>query len=274
LPKQKSEELTLRKKIFATGKTGTIGKCLGKSATGLELDLLKVSKCKEDLGESILIHLASIIKPDEIKYDRRLAEVVNVDGTLQLAEKALADGCTRFVFASTSHVYASKKSSIKEYDSISPSSEYARQKREAEIGLLRIFSKDLSRLLIMRIFSVLGLSMKEYTLGGTANRILRGEKNILIRNSSDIRDFMTPEQVARAILSISKNEKISEPILNLCTGRPSTVKHAVSLLLREQLREDLDTHFLPGFSKVPALVGDNSLLRKYITIESKFMLNT
>ena len=262
--------MKLRNKIIATGKTGTIGKCLGKNVLGLELDLLRVAQCKEDFGESIILHLASVVEAREIKKDRSLAEAVNVDGTLHLAEKALADGCTRFVFASTSHVYESKKSSIKEVDSISPLSEYAQQKREAEIGLLQIFSKDLSRLLILRIFSVLGLSMKEYTLGGAANRILRGEKNVIIRNSSDIRDFMTPKQVASALETISKNEKISEPILNLCTGKPSTVEHGVRNLLGEQSQKDLNTHFLPGFSKVPVLVGDNSLLHKYITIESKF----
>ena len=260
----------MQEKIIATGKTGTIGKYLGESASGLELNLLKVSECKVDLSESILIHLASVVEPREIQNKRSLAEAVNVDGTLRLAEKALADGCTRFVFASTGHVYASTRTSIREFDSISPTSEYAQQKREAEIGLLKIFSKDLSRLLIMRIFSVIGLSMKEYTLGGTANRILRGEKNIFIRNSSDIRDFMTPEQVASALLEVSKKETISEPILNLCTGKPSTVEHAVRKLLGEQSKMELDSFFLPGFSKTPSFVGDNSLLRKYITIESKF----
>ena len=260
----------MREKIFATGKTGTIGKCLGESVSELELDLLKVSDCKVDLGQRTIIHLASVVEARKIQVNRSLAEAVNVDGTLKLAEKALADGCTRFVFASTSHVYASKKSSIREFDSISPASEYAQQKRDAEIGLLKIFSKDLSRLLIMRIFSVIGLSMKEYTLGGAANRILRDEKNIFIRNSSDIRDFMTPEQVASALLEVSKNETISEPILNLCTGKPSTVEHAVRKLIGEKSKMDLDTFFLPGFSKTPVFVGDNSLIRKYITIESKF----
>ena len=268
--KRNSKELTLQTKIFATGKTGTIGKCLDKSVLELELDLLKVAQCKENLGGSVLLHLASVIEPHEVENDRSFAEAVNVDGTLQLAEKAMADGCTRFVFASTSHVYASKKSPLKELDPISPLSEYARQKREAEIGLLQIFSKDLSRLLILRIFSVLGLSMKAYTLGGTANRILHGEKNILIQNSSDIRDFMTPEQVAHALEIISKIETISEPILNLCTGKPSTVEHAVRILLGHHSQKEYNSKFLPGFSKVPALVGDNSLARKYILIESKF----
>ncbi|HEX8388729.1 MAG TPA: NAD(P)-dependent oxidoreductase [Sphingomonas sp.] len=55
-----------------------------------------------------VIHAAALHKPDIARYPRQAFVDVNVTGTLNLLERAVADGCDRFVFTSTTSLMISR----------------------------------------------------------------------------------------------------------------------------------------------------------------------
>jgi UDP-glucose 4-epimerase len=256
--------------ILATGKTGTIGQFLSKEVEPMDLNLLKIRKYSRDLSESIVIHLAARVGIHEVIKDPKLTYDVNVTGTLELAEKALLDGCRKFIFVSTSQIYAPQNRLLSENDPLSPINEYAQQKYEAELGLRSIFSSHQSSLLILRVFSVLGFNANQYSLGGAVSRLISGDQNTLIRTSSDIRDFLTPIQVASTIETIAKKEAVDEVVLNICTAKESTVAQAVKALVGDKNYASIAEKVVPGYSNNPFMVGSNNLLKKYTKIDSLF----
>ena len=258
-------------RLLATGRYGTIGRHLSENVEALDLDLLRISEFSRDLGNSTVIHLASRVGVEEVRRNPQISQAVNVDGTLQLAEKAIKDGCHRFVFVSTSHVYAPKREPLRETDALSPINEYAQQKYQAEIGLLNLFSRCSSELVILRVFSILGLNTNSHTLGGAVNRIVHGDKDVIIRNSSDERDFLTPEQAAYGIEKIAQETDLSNEILNICTENSISVKDGVQKLVTQEHSDLLKSRLLPGNSPNPFIVGNKEKLSRYLNLKSQFM---
>jgi nucleoside-diphosphate-sugar epimerase len=258
-------------RLLATGRDGTIGRHLSSHIKVLDLDLLRFSEFKEDLSDCTIIHLASRVGVEEVRRNPQISHAVNVDGTLQLAEKAIHDGCNRFVFISTSHVYAPRNEPLRETDVLSPINEYAQQKYEAEIGLLNLFSRSSSQLVILRVFSILGLNTNSNTLGGAVNRIIHGDESVIINYSSDERDFLTPEQAAFAIESLSKEINLSDGILNVCTGKSISVESGVKKIVRAEHIGLLKSRVVRGNSQNPVIVGNKEKLSQYLDLKSQFI---
>jgi nucleoside-diphosphate-sugar epimerase len=262
--------MTAQGNFLATGKTGTIGRHLSQNIKSLDIDLLRIREFKGNLNNQTIIHLAGSVGIQKVQRDPILSHAVNVDGTFELAERALSDGCLKFIFVSTCHVYAPKDGLLNEDDNLDPINEYALQKFYAEQGLLKIYSQRPNQLLILRVFSVLDLYTKRESLGGQVRALLEGHEQTIIRNSSDLRDFMTPKQVATAIEELATKHSISETILNICTSKKTTVQQAVKKLVGSELFESLKDRIIPGHSQNPVIVGDSSLLKKYVPIDSVF----
>jgi len=258
-------------RLLATGRDGTIGRHLSRNVKALDLDLLRFSEFEEDLGNCTIIHLAARVGVEEVRRSPQISRAVNVDGTLQLAEKAIHDGCNRFIFISTCHVYASKKDPLRETDLVSPINEYAQQKYEAEMALLNLFSLCSSKLAIFRVFSILGLNTNANTLGGAVNRIIHGDEHLKIKYSSDERDFLTPEKAAFAIESLSQQVNLSDRILNVCTGKSISVEKGVQKLVSQENFDLLKSRLLPGNSQNPVIVGNKEKLSQYLDLKSQFI---
>ncbi len=254
--------------IFATGVSGTIGRHLSNEVIKLRLDLTSLPKDLTETKNSTLIHLASRVGPSEVEQDPTGTYKVNVQGTVELAKLAIKSQCNRFVFISTSHVYRKRNIPIKEIDEIEPLNRYADQKLQAEKMLEHLFSQQSkSQLIILRVFSIIGMESKPFTLGGAINRILNGEQGLYIPNSSDVRDFMTPETAASAIESVSRNPQVNERVLNICSGKGTTVCDAALHLARRYGKKLQNDYFRIGNSEVPFIVGDPSLAKRYVVVD-------
>ena len=249
-------------KIIATGLTGTIGRKIDRSITSAKL-VLGSEKLNDFFdpsdGPVTLIHLGGVVGESKVSEDLEFSRYINVDETLRLAREVIEVFAGKFIHISSSHVYGSQSFPITEQSPYNPKSNYAKQKMEAEIGLLNYFGESHNQLTILRVFSVLGWDVADFTLGGAVKRIHSGSSEA-ISNTDDIRDFMTPTSIARAISNISRSRDLAG-VYNLCTGMGISVGEAVRDMFDIKNYEQGYLQLLPGISDAPYLVGDNTKLR-------------
>ncbi|HEX8240896.1 MAG TPA: NAD(P)-dependent oxidoreductase [Allosphingosinicella sp.] len=115
-------------KILLTGSSGWLGRFLaprlreeGHHVTGLDVapgadtdvigsvaDRALVDRIFSEHGIEAVIHSGALHKPDIVRYPRQAFVDVNVTGTLNLLEAAVAAGNDRFVFTSTTSLMVSE----------------------------------------------------------------------------------------------------------------------------------------------------------------------
>lgn len=249
-------------RLYSTGSSGTIGKHLPKNIYPLELDLSSEQKRFCDINvetQSNLIHLAAVVGPSLVSEDVDYARSVNIRGTLFLAEEFIKKSQGIFYYISTSHVYAPSLELISETHPLAPANIYAEQKLEAETLLRQMFEASYKRLCIIRVFSVLDWDVAPFTLGGGIRKLSDVDSNFVLLNSSDIRDFLTPKDIAGVLFELASTSTHFE-IVNLCTGIGISVGNAAKKMLSESGFEVNESRFSWGQSSNPSVVGDNSLL--------------
>ena len=249
-------------RMFATGTTGAIGRYLPSNVQLIPIDL------KQDLGPSnyfslppasTVLHLAGIVGTQRVQNDPVFSHKVNVEGSIQLAYLAQESNVDRFIYVSTSHVYAPTNRIITEYSPVSPSSLYAVQKYEAELAITQIFRDSPSKLCIVRVFSALDWGMPSYTLGGAIEKLSNTKSNYQLKNASDIRDFLTPKLIAQTLLKIA-HEKSLTNVVNLSSMVATSIRDAAYKMLNSNGLEFPAERVFDGNSEVPFIVGDNSKL--------------
>lgn len=102
-------------------------------AGDLPLDLAQAGRfdySQLDRDARVLM-LAAISAPDQCRADPALCRSVNVDGTIQFVERALARGA-RVLFASSDTVYGERRAPCDERCAPQPFGDYARMKHEVE----------------------------------------------------------------------------------------------------------------------------------------------
>jgi nucleoside-diphosphate-sugar epimerase len=249
-------------KIYATGTTGTIGKHLERHINPVNMDLSKLDT--DNLGErlepsSTFLHLAAIVGDVAIKKDLTLAKKVNLESPIKLAEICLSKNFKKFVFVSSSHVYANSKEILHENSPLNPRGIYSEQKIVAEEKLIKLFSNSPEKLCIVRVFSILDWDMPDFTLGGAARKLADKTSNFTLSNSDDIRDFLTPTTVADALTKISLCDSLSG-IFNLSTGTGTPIKDAIGIMFNKSNLILQKFRLLPGTSNYPTIIGSNSKL--------------
>ena len=241
--------------------SGTIGKKLDQDIQPAQL-VLGDGKLDDHFDSNqtalTLIHLGGIVGEVKVSRDLAYSKKINVDETLRLAKDVIEDFGGRFIYISSSHVYGSDQSTLSESSPLNPQSNYAIQKMQAEQFLLDHFGGNHPQLVILRVFSVLGWDVADFTLGGAVKRILLGSRES-IANSQDVRDFMTPTSIAKSISIIAKNSQISG-VFNLCTGIGISVGEAVRSMLVIKNHQELPNQIQLGNSNTPQIIGNNAKL--------------
>jgi len=259
--------------MLLTGSTGVIGRHFQGDASRFSyrhflegnLDLEK-----EKVENSLLVHLGGMVGESNIRRDEETAFRANVSGVGDLARHFFDRGGAVFFFASTGHVYGQTPlSGAPELSELDPQSVYAEQKIAAEELLSTVEVMEGQKVVILRIFSVLGASMPDHSLYGAIKRAVRGETKI--SNPDDIRDFLSPKQVALAIQDLCyARSKITQRVINVCTGIPTSVRDAsirLSALHGHKLTED---SFTGSTSNLPILVGEPHRLNGLVDHEGVF----
>ena len=245
-------------KLIATGLTGTIGRKFDE-----EVESAKVTLGKDNLikyfdpkeGPITLIHLGGVVGESNVSSDLTFSHSINVTETLNLAREVIEIFNGRFIYISTSHVYGPRTDLLTESSPIEPKSNYADQKAKAETELLKHFGPEHPQLMILRVFSVLGWDVADFTLGGAVKRVIAGSDET-ISNTDDVRDFMTPTSIAAAIKKIA-NTSQAFGVYNLCTGSGLSVGDAVLDMLRIKRVDVKPGQLKRGYSINPHIVGSN-----------------
>jgi len=250
----------MQNRIFATGKTGTIGKHFNNNVLDLRVNLESKSKFKLDLKQDdIVIHTAGIVGDTLINENPVRAYDINVVGTKRLAEHALDSHVAKFIFISSSHVYERSTHKLDELSPTYPATKYAEQKLKSEQELTEIFRSNPSQLCIVRLFSVLDWDVKDFTLGGGIKKLTIPDSGYLLNNALDIRDFLTPKQIAKAIVLIATHDQLIG-IVNLCSGVGMPIEVAAQIMLScRNFKVPVD-RIIRVNSQIPFIVGDNSKL--------------
>lgn len=108
------------------------------------------------LGTDVIIHLAALAH--DRTFTRDDFQQVNVDGTLNLARKAVLAGVKRLVFVSSIGVHGSNTLDrpLKSDSPLAPNNEYAQSKLSAELGLKQISHETGLEIVIVRPVLVYG----------------------------------------------------------------------------------------------------------------------
>jgi nucleoside-diphosphate-sugar epimerase len=249
-------------RIFATGVSGTIGKYFKDRVIPLNCDWenLKLENVPHIQKEDCILHLAAIVGPQNVSKDLTTSYKVNVEISKILARFAKNNEDSRFIYVSTSHVYARCDSLLTESSATDPNNIYAEQKLEAEEQISLIFRDCPEKFCIVRVFSVLDWDVPDFTLGGGIKKLTSANSNFTLKYIDDIRDFLTPRLIADTLIAIAKEARLTG-IVNLSTATGITVKDAAIRMLEGsgyKLPLDRVTY---GNSEYPYIVGDNSKLK-------------
>jgi nucleoside-diphosphate-sugar epimerase len=256
-------------KLVSSGLTGTIGVHLSKHEIhplNQRLDSLS-NTVNLEKGDTYF-HLGGIVGPSKVKENFNLSKEINVESVKKLAAISRERELKRFVYISTSHVYMKSIANIREDDQVEPINIYAEQKLAAEEILRNVFSDSPEKLVILRVFSILGWDTKEFTLGGAVRR-LHEDSGFTLNNGDDVRDFLTPKQAAEAIYQVGRTDKVAQTI-NICTGAGISIVEAARKMLLSKGDTASISRVHGGVSDIPRIVGNPAVLNTILGINLKW----
>lgn len=254
--------------VYATGTSGTIGRHFPRTVAPLDfrrfIDNDDVIPKRFKSGDTV-IHAAGIVGANKVDFDVESSWQVNVEETLKFGRNCKVAGVSKFAFISSGHVYGNSLKKMTEIDAPDPLSQYATQKLIAEQGLESIFESEPERLLILRVFSILGKQVLDFTLGGAIKRIMSGAMSS-IANSDDVRDFLSPQQAARFSYDLALVENASGRV-NVGSGEALSIKTASELLAHALGGQLPEASFESGNSAMPHLVSDNRKMLHFLGLQ-------
>jgi UDP-glucose 4-epimerase len=209
-----------------------------KRLEGILHDYNKIDAC---------IHLAAKISIiDSLKNPQETFDV-NVNGTRTILDVCTKFGIKSFVFASSSAVYGNaRRLPLSETENPQPISPYGESKLLAE-QLVSMYSKGIPNAVSLRFFNIYGYGQSpEYAgvITKFAQRLQDGFSPIIYGNGQQTRDFISVEDVVRAIIlgagieihhgrdsrkrSISNSSKSN--IFNIGTGIPTRIADLANVM--------------------------------------------
>lgn len=223
-------------RILITGSKGILGKrlveVLQRSIDSIEIiesnvDLTNKEKVDEYIASlpdlDIVFHLAALVPVNEVRKNPLKAFSVNVGGTLNLLT-SLKERELKLIFASTSHVYATKDGPINENDPLKPVSVYGETKLVAESLIEKISRSSNWSYLIARIFSMHDSNQTSSFLRPNLEKRFLSEdltKPFHLDGGKSKRDFLPAEKVAEFLVQLAF-AKVSGTF-NIASGLPMTV---------------------------------------------------
>ena len=258
--------------IGITGSSGVLGSIISQklleqnvSFSSFQGDVRECQSLVDWISSNKLtyiIHLASKVAVSDVEKNIGDSYDVNISGTINLIKAiSLINRPIGVFYASSSHVYKSSSSFIKETDSLEPLNSYGLTKYVSEL-ILSDFNNKCSNLslCIGRIFSFYHHSQKTPFL--YPNLIKRfGEEDLTkpfkLYGANSTRDFLNAEEVCDIILQLVFVKY--EGVVNIASGKAIKIIDFVRQIAPTQLIFDVDIN-----EKTNHLNADISLLNKIL----------
>lgn len=245
-------------KIGITGARGVIGKLIIAQLKSKKIEFFPYEKDIRDSNSltfwlennkiDIIIHLASKVAVNEVNNNRIEAYDVNINGTINLLKAIENYNNNVFLFyASSSHVYKSKLTPIKETDELSPINTYGLTKKISEDILIDYKENSNLNLCIGRIFSFYHESQKPPFLYPTIKKRLEVEdltKPFNLYGATSERDFLNAEKVSEIIIELCLNK--IEGIYNIGSGKGTKIIDFVKSIAPENINIVYDKNEIPN----------------------------
>ena len=263
-------------RVGITGSRGLIGQALLEYLIGLDrppvisafpgdvLDRDSVKLWAEDFGPSIVFHLAAKVPSRVDEASKDLVREVNELGPAFFASavaKSQPASTVRFIYVSTSHVYASSPQPISESGLVSPLNFYGQTKLDGEQRLQTLEARGDIKLAIMRLFSIYSEKQgPEYLFGSLRRRLQVSQTShgTSLPGWNNIRDFIHADHAARIIGDLGLGN--FEGTVNVGSGRGISVKD----FAEEQFGKRFTTSSRDKDQSPTALVADVSLMNELL----------
>jgi nucleoside-diphosphate-sugar epimerase len=239
------------KTIALTGGTGVLGVRIQEYFKDTDFiiydgdirDEKSVKKfCRDSAGCEAFFHLAALVPKQAVDSDFTEAFDINVRGTLNILEglRQLGGYAPWFFYASTSHVYSSSPSPMKEDGKLEPFTMYGITKLQGE-QLCQAYARKFGlKICTGRLFSFSDILQPNlYFIPAMIQKIKNAEKNTIVEIAgiNGERDFLTTRQISKTIESLCI--KKFEGVVNIGTGTGvnlfKIVKKIAELLGRDDL---------------------------------------
>ena len=251
-------------KFGITGHTGSLGRVMIKSSKNIkyisfEDDIRNKEKVIEWIKRNnfqALIHLAAIVPIKVVNKNKNKAFQVNYKGTKNIVDAIKKTNLKWFFFASTSHVYKSKKEKINEKSIIQPISYYGETKYLSENYIIKNLKKTKINYCIGRIFSTTNKTQKKnYLVPDLKKKIKKTKKKIILENLNHYRDFISMEEISKIIHYLYK--KNFRGIINIGSGKGINLK-SIAMEICKKYNKEFD--FVDN-KKTTYLVADTKKLK-------------
>ncbi len=193
-------------------------------------DAALVSALHEEARPGTVVHIAAMAGVRPSIEDPKLYAEVNVDGTVNLLDAAVASGVKKFVFASSSSVYGNnEKVPFAEGDPVDePISPYAATKRACELLAHTYWHLHKLPVTCLRFFTVFGPGQRpDLAIAKFLRMIESGEEIPFFGDGSTSRDYTYIDDIVDGIVAaIDRCEGFD--IYNLGGSSPVTLAELVA----------------------------------------------
>ncbi len=175
------------------------------------------------------IHLAWE-KLNEYKNEEHLGRILT--SHKQFLTNLIEHGLKNLTVAGTVYEYGLREGELSEDLPPAPIMPYPAAKNQLRVYLEALRTRYPFSLKWLRIFYVFG-EIKErknlYTL--LLNAVLNGDKTFNMSGGEQVRDFLSPRQIAAIICSAAPQQKV-DGIINCCSGKPVKLKDFIASFLQ------------------------------------------
>lgn len=229
-------------------------------------------------GVDVIFHLAALIAiPYSYVAPSSYVET-NINGTLNICQAALQNGCEKIIHTSTSEVYGSARYvPIDEKHPLQPQSPYSASKIGADNMAMSFFNAFNLPLSIARPFNTYGPRQSARAIIPTIiSQIASGSKVIKVGDLTPTRDFNYVEDTCRGFIELAKSDQTIGEIVNIGSNFEITIKDTFELIkkiMNSEVQFEVDPQRIrPEKSEVSRLWCDNSKIELLTSFKPQFSL--
>jgi UDP-glucose 4-epimerase len=235
-----------------------------------------------------IVHLAALKSVNESVEQPNEYKKVNHAATKEILKLAQKYGITKFIFSSTAAVYGEPNTteSCKESDQLLPISPYGSTKMDAEKRVTEFVKTSGNSGTSFRFFNVVGTASQELLDNSIENlvpivlkKLSENEAPVVFgtnyptKDGTCVRDFVDVRDIAAAHLLAANSTKLLPPVMNLGTGKATSVREVIEMILKVKQVKDSPIIESPRRAGDAAFVYANvSLAHKELGFKSKYSL--
>jgi UDP-glucose 4-epimerase len=233
--------------------TGSLENLAQHNSKQLHVLIGDVRNAETILGDEqidAVFHEAAIVSVPRSVTDPMLVHDANVNMTLSLMEFCVRRNVKRFVFASSAAVYGIVEDKATEEFVCKPYSPYGASKLCVENYLNAYYETYGLQSVALRYFNVYGprQTLNDYSGVITVfiKNLLLGQTPTIHGDGSQIRDFVSVEDIAQANMLAMDSKNATGTMFNVASGKSTSIKELLETLQKITNTTDIGYEFGPN----------------------------